>query len=258
MQEATFKYELIIADDCSPDKTQSTIDYLINNHPKGNFIKYFRQKRNLGMLENGKFALKNSTGVFIALCEGDDYWIDKFKLQKQVDLLYINPNVVAAFHNCEIRYELERKSDLRLCSEINNRKFSLEDLTSHNFVHISTFMFRSKFLPNEIFTVEYSKLALGDWALVMLIARYSDILYMPEAMSVYRKNFGSTWGMQPERVNIKKIIYSLKLLVSYNWFSQKINLRLINTQKRLERSNNFFFIFIRKVKNKIYKFNKNK
>jgi glycosyltransferase involved in cell wall biosynthesis len=256
MQETNFRYDLIIADDCSPDKTNSIVDYFINTHPKGYIIKYFRHETNIGMHNNARFALENSNGKYIAFCEGDDYWIDRFKLQKQVDLLEKNPENVAIFHNCEIKYESEKKSDLIMSYEINKKEFKLEDLTSNNFVHISTFVFRSKYLPPEIFTKEYSALAFGDWSLVMLIARNGDILYMPSIMSVYRKNLGSTWGMQPEHVNIKKIIKSLQLLVSYNWFSQNINLRLNNTQKSLKRNNNYIFALVRKIKNKWHEINK--
>ena len=56
MQETNFEYELIIADDCSPDKTETNVKDIITNHLKGYLIKYFRLEKNLGMHANGVFA----------------------------------------------------------------------------------------------------------------------------------------------------------------------------------------------------------
>jgi glycosyltransferase involved in cell wall biosynthesis len=102
MQETNFEYELIIADDCSPDNTPIIINDIIKNHPKGHRIKYFRHKENLGMQANGLFALQQCTGKYIALCEGDDYWTDLLKLQKQVDFLETNTK----FSLCSHRYKI--------------------------------------------------------------------------------------------------------------------------------------------------------
>lgn len=248
MQKVVFSWELIIADDNSQDNTRSIILEYYEKYP--DLIKLLFQKINVGPSRNFVDLISMAKGKYIAYLEGDDFWTDPFKLQNQIDLLENNPNKVGAFHNCEIRYESELKSNLMIRSDENRRKFKLEDLTSSNFVHLSTFVFRSKFLPNEIFTDKYSALTFGDWPLVMLIARNGDILYQPFIMGVYRKNFGSTWGMQPEHVNIEKIINGLKLLIKYNWFDQKINIRLNKTQKKLKRNTCFIFILLRKIKNK--------
>ena len=89
MQETNFEIELIIADDASPDGTKEIIASICKNHPKGNSIKYFRQDSNIGMMPNFVFALTKSEGEYVAVCEGDDYWIDSLKLQKQVDFVVL-------------------------------------------------------------------------------------------------------------------------------------------------------------------------
>ena len=89
MQECDFEVELILANDCSPDQTDSVIQDIIKNHPKGCWIKYIRQENNIGMMPNFIFALKQCKGKYIALCEGDDYWTDPLKLQKQRRVLSI-------------------------------------------------------------------------------------------------------------------------------------------------------------------------
>lgn len=90
MQEVDFEIELIIADDCSPDSTKNIVQHYIEKHPKGSWIKYFRHEKNIGMMPNFLFALNETKGEFVALCEGDDSWNDCKKLKKQVDFLINN------------------------------------------------------------------------------------------------------------------------------------------------------------------------
>ncbi len=97
MQETDFDFELIISNDCSPDNTDIVVNQIIENHPKGNNIKYFSHKNNLGMMSNFIFALSQCNLKYIALCEGDDYWTDKSKLQKQVNFLEKNEDYVVSW-----------------------------------------------------------------------------------------------------------------------------------------------------------------
>jgi glycosyltransferase involved in cell wall biosynthesis len=102
MQETNFEYDLIIADDCSPDKTEEIVKNIIATHPKGHIIKYFRHEKNIGMNQNGLFAVQQCKGKYIAICEGDDYWTDPLKLQKQVDFLEANLAYGLVFTNATI------------------------------------------------------------------------------------------------------------------------------------------------------------
>ena len=90
MQQTDFPIELIIADDASPDQTEKIVTTIKKKHPNGNWIKYTRHLQNKGMTENFMWALGQAQGKYIALCEGDDYWTDPYKLQKQVDFLEAN------------------------------------------------------------------------------------------------------------------------------------------------------------------------
>ena len=70
MQETNFNFELIIADDCSPDETESIVKNIVDTHPRGHIIKYFRHDKNLGMQANGIFAVLQCTAKYIAICRG--------------------------------------------------------------------------------------------------------------------------------------------------------------------------------------------
>lgn len=96
-QKTSFDYELLIADDCSPDATYEIIQRIINNHPQGFRIRYVKHDKNIGMTPNFKYVLSQSKGKYTAICEGDDYWTDPLKLQKQVDYLEAHPEVVFSF-----------------------------------------------------------------------------------------------------------------------------------------------------------------
>src|SRR5690606_29715501 len=88
-QKTSFPLEFIISNDCSLDNTHVIIKEIINTYPNVGF-KYFNHASNKGMRENFIFALNECQGKYIAICEGDDFWIDPFKLQKQVEFLEQN------------------------------------------------------------------------------------------------------------------------------------------------------------------------
>ncbi len=99
MQKADFDIELLISNDASPDKTDEIIKSIIQNHPRGSWIKYIKHESNIGMMLNFQFALEATTGQYIALCDGDDYWTDPLKIQKQVEFLEVNRQAAGCFHH---------------------------------------------------------------------------------------------------------------------------------------------------------------
>ncbi len=92
----------IIANDNSPDTTDLIIKDILKNHPNGNWINYINREKNIGGQANFEDAFKKCQGKYIAHCEGDDYWTDINKLQKQVDFLESNPDYVLTFHKIKI------------------------------------------------------------------------------------------------------------------------------------------------------------
>src|SRR5690606_26899473 len=82
-QKGDFNLELIICDDASPDNTRDIVENYKIRYPQKK-IKYIRQENNIGMSRNFLYSLREAQGHYIALCEGDDYWTDNFKLSKQI------------------------------------------------------------------------------------------------------------------------------------------------------------------------------
>lgn len=101
-QQTQFEFELVIANDCSPDATDNVVQNIIKNHKKGACIRYISHDQNKGMYANFLFALSACPSKYVALCEGDDYWTDPLKLQKQVDFLDGHPEYEVCFTNINI------------------------------------------------------------------------------------------------------------------------------------------------------------
>jgi glycosyltransferase involved in cell wall biosynthesis len=149
MQQTDFEVEFIIANDCSPDNTNSVVDQLRENHPNSKWIIYTRHTKNKGMTSNFIWALQQAKGKYIAVCEGDDYWTDTLKLQKQVDFLEKNDdyNIVWTKFN-----KIDRIGQL-IESDLPKFQSTLADVTAENLLEIYrtwtlTVMFRSSVFNN--------------------------------------------------------------------------------------------------------------
>lgn len=103
MQETTFPVEIILAEDCSTDGTRAICEEYAARYPEK--IRYICSETNVGAVENEARALRAAKGKYIALCEGDDYWTEPLKLQKQVDFMETHPEYSVTFHRYKIHYE---------------------------------------------------------------------------------------------------------------------------------------------------------
>lgn len=185
MQEGDFDLELIIGDDCSPDGTEEIVRWYISNHPQGGAIRYFRHKQNLGMMKNFIFCLKQCKGDYIALCDGDDYWILKNKIQIQVELLISNKNTEICFTN---GYYIEQKNP-NLLYEYHNKKgsaFKVDDFIKSNNGISSSALFYNTLKDQDLNRL--SKYPIGDWPLYVLILakKNRSAIYISENAIVYR------------------------------------------------------------------------
>ena len=236
MQECDFDVELILSNDCSPDKTDEIIQDIIINHPKSGLIKYFKQDNNLGMMPNFIFAMNQCYGKYIALCEGDDYWTDPYKLQKQVDVLEANPHLVGCFHNSEERYwnDYSKASSLYL-SFPGGKEISIRDLTKYNMVPTASIVFKRS-IADEVFTEMFVSLPVGDWPLHLLNTRNGNYYYLPQVMSVRNLNPYSVWGMQDHEKNVAQVVFAYNKLIGSGWFNEDVIDELKIGRENLENS----------------------
>src|SRR5574344_800398 len=104
MQQVNFPIELIIAEDCSTDGTRAICQQYAEQYP--DLIRLITSESNVGAIANERRARLAARGKYIAFCEGDDYWGDPLKLQKQVDFLESHPEYSVTFHRCK-HYHVE-------------------------------------------------------------------------------------------------------------------------------------------------------
>jgi len=186
MQETDFEIEFIIANDASTDATNGVISNLIKSYEGSIKIKYFHHPKNKGMMKNFIFALEECSGKYIALCEGDDYWTDPLKLQKQVVFLEGNQEYAGCFHNTDILNEMKPCPQLKPWRTYTKNTFNLKDtLSTVSLFHTTSFVFKHKLLQTPSW---FSKVQSGDMALFTIIASQGPLYRIDESMSVYRKN----------------------------------------------------------------------
>ena len=188
MQKTNFSFEIIVRDDSSTDKTANIISKYVEKFP--NIIKPIFENENTFSKGINPMppVLKKSRGKYIALCEGDDYWISEHKLQSQIDLLERNENISLVFQNAQIREfdENEKLIDVRKHhSSITEGIVTVKQILENKIIPTSSVVFRDIKVENFIETTS-SKYPVGDTALFMYFAKFGDIYYMDEETSVYR------------------------------------------------------------------------
>jgi glycosyltransferase involved in cell wall biosynthesis len=187
MQEFSGEIELIIANDCSPDGTDGVIKTIIENHPRGAWIKYTNHPVNMGMMNNFIWALKQAKGKYVALCEGDDYWIDSLKLQKQVDFLEKNDGSVLSFTKSMELFQ-QNSNLIETIYPENIENLNIQKLLSNEwFIRTASIVFvRDKLDIAFIGKLEYS----ADYFLQLLLIIKGKFHFLKETTSVYRHHPG--------------------------------------------------------------------
>lgn len=204
-QKVNFNYEIIVHDDASTDNTPNIIKEYEKKYP--NIIKPIYQNEN--QYKKGKkvtlITYAKAKGKYIALCEGDDYWIDENKLQLQVDYMEKNPKCTLLFHNAKVidmqtqeekkfvPYTKEAKKNLK-----KDGNYDVGELELLEFIPTASYMFRKENVTK--LPEWFEKCFVGDWPLKLTMTSFGYAHYMDEIMSVYRKNANGSMTVK----NVKK------------------------------------------------------
>lgn len=215
-QKVNFIYEVIIHDDYSTDNTLKILRKYEKKYP--NIFKNIYQKQNK-FLENRSVHLSNQVnnckGKFIALCDGDDYWTDLNKLQKQVDFLQKKLDYNACVHNTDLLKNGKiKKKEWRWDS--TRTSFTAVDYIYSLFFHTSSIVFRAK----EIKKISFDKDILqGDIYLFLSVINDKKVFFINQSMSVYRIHDGGITNSPKNRSNVLKYKSLLLIFKKFNSLS---------------------------------------
>jgi glycosyltransferase involved in cell wall biosynthesis len=192
MQKTTFAFELVIGEDCSTDGTREIVLEYFHKYPE--IIKVVTSATNVGAIENLKRTNLACQGEYIAVCEGDDYWTDQSKLQKQIDFLENHPDFSMCCHASKIVIEddVRQPEIMRLAD--TDKTFTIDDFLaplSKNFIRTDTVVFKRAILRD--FNERNQRIVLFDYPLFLILAYHGNIRYLDQVMSVYRKHGGGIW-----------------------------------------------------------------
>jgi Glycosyl transferase family 2 len=186
-QKTDFPVEIIVADDASTDATPAIIQEYADHHP--HLLRPILRSKNLGIHANLTDALSAARGEYLALCEGDDFWIDPLKLSKQVAFLDQHPETAVCFHPVRVIWDDGRTDDSEFPPIFWRRDFSLATLLSRNFIQTNSVVYRRlpryDDIPRDVMPL--------DWYLNVRHAIHGEIAMLPETMAVYRRHSQGSW-----------------------------------------------------------------
>jgi glycosyltransferase involved in cell wall biosynthesis len=202
-----FEYEIVVGEDRSTDGTRGVVLDLYHQYPDR--IVPILRERNVGAVRNLESTLAVCRGHYLAILEGDDYWISVDKLQKQVDFLDAHPDCAISCHR--VRFiEEAHDADAKIFPPHPAGAYTIEDLLKGNFVMTCSAVLRRDLsgpLPPC-----FSGIKVGDWPRFVLAARHGKIELMDEIMAAYRVHSGSFWSSMSQLDRCKESSQMLKIL----------------------------------------------
>lgn len=209
MQQTNFPFEVLIHDDASTDGTTEIIKEYEAKYP--NIIKPLYEEENQwvkGRRGSAVFNFPRAQGKYIALCEGDDYWTDPLKLQKQVDFLESHPDYVMCTHVVDMYKQAERTQVKWSVQEA--QEYDIEKLVYGPWIyHPLSVMFRlAAFHIDKYSRYKHSK----DMTLFYHLLSSGKGYYMVDNMAVYRQHAAGVWsGINDEEKLISNFYYCKSL-----------------------------------------------
>lgn len=192
-QKTDFRYEIIVYDDCSTDGTQDILREYAEKNP-GIFRLYLSENNNYKN-DSGqmfvKYLLPHAEGKYIALCEGDDYWVDIHKLQKQYDALEMNGDCSICFHDamiCDMDGNTLHQSQMSSRKHYKNRtcKYSCAEILELDFYPTASIFFRSDALKSITIPDYFYNRTCEDLPIRITLGALGNSYCINEPMSAYR------------------------------------------------------------------------
>jgi glycosyltransferase involved in cell wall biosynthesis len=244
-QETDFQYEILIGEDGSNDGTREICKELADLHPER--IRLFLRDRNTSQFYdsdgnyvarfNVNWLRKSSRGDFIALCEGDDYWIDPNKLQKQVEALQNHTDCSFCFHPAKIEYfDLNKENKITGFHFQQVEKIEIGDMIvgGGHYCPTASVMF-NKEVNTKILASTYIHLfPVIDYYVQVLALTQGRGLYLPDVMSVYRFGVPGSWNQTISSI-LKRVEHMISMMISNRFFDKKLGYKYHPSFRKKEK-----------------------
>ena len=191
MQQTDYSFEVLIHDDASTDNSASIIKEYADQYPELIFpIFQTENKYSQGIGIRKQYQYPRAKGKYIAICEGDDYWTDPLKLQKQVTYMEAHPDCSMCFGNAMVHWEDDGLLPDQPYSEWANKQYDEVDILWDWRVPTSTFLFRRDITESPLFSKFMSdrKMVVDDLPLFLTCANNGYLYAFSDYLSVYRKH----------------------------------------------------------------------
>lgn len=210
LQKTSFDYEILIHDDCSNDGTKEIIESYANKYPNIIYPIYEKENQYSKCNIDEKFQYPRAKGKYIAYCEGDDFWIDENKLQKQYDYLESHNEINMSAHACMV---IDADSlDLKyfIAPESKDKILTMKNVIrgGAGYLGTNTLFFRRE-LCNKIIEVgEFNH--ISDYSMQLSGADPNGVYYFKECMSAYRFMSKGSWSVKnKDNNNVKNAIINI-------------------------------------------------
>lgn len=215
-QKTSFSFQLVIHDDASTDNTQKIIMNYQKKYPDI-IIPIFQDANQYskGIKIYKEFIEPSIDTEYIAVCEGDDFWSDNYKLQMQYDYMQNNPDCSLCVHNTERVDEDGTPKKIFFNSSMNDREYDAHDIIEAKgggLFHTSSFFYRYSDrlnMPNE-----FIMKGAGDYSLSIYLSTIGKVHYIGKVMSCYRDGSNNSW-VQRQLRSIEKQVNTNSRIINY-------------------------------------------
>lgn len=238
-QKTSFRFEVLIHDDASTDDSKKIIEDYTKKYPE--IIKPIFQKQNQYSKNksiNFLYQYPRVKGEYIALCEGDDFWIDEFKLQKQYDFMEKNTQCSLCTHVVKgVDISGEKKIKLFPTQSFSNNILTADEIINHISTiesypfQTSSYFFRSKYIKELILYEIPTFMQLvksGDMTHLLYLITKGDVFFIDKIMSCYRMGTNGSWSARMNNDYRLRITHQNKYIMTLREYDKYTDYKYTN------------------------------
>jgi len=231
MQKTNFAIEILINDDCSKDNTSDILKDYEKRFPDLLKVTYqIENQYSKGVRPFSQILLPKIKGKYVALCEGDDYWIDPYKLQKQVDFLEKNIDYSMCFHRCKIVDENNNELESLTFKHLEEKDYSGREILENWSIPTASVMFRAEYLDQIHIRSKTPGYLYGDTPLFLTLLENGKSRCFVDNMSAYRIHAGGISRAFNKKNVIALYKHSKTLKSDFNGKYSKVMSKIIGKQ----------------------------